>query len=98
MAVVSVADQYMVMMAISLLFTVLALAYNKNLLLGLLAGISWIISSLAHFSVGSQTSPLTPALGYLFLLFAFIFIINIMANVFRARTGRKKEERYGMEL
>jgi len=98
MAVVGVADQYMIMMAISLLFTVLALAYNKNLLLGLLAGISWLISSIAHFSVGSQTSPLTSALAYLFLGFGFIFIVNTMHNVFRGFKGKKQEERYGMEV
>ena len=98
MAVVGVADQYMIMMAISLLSTVLALAYNKDLLLGLLAGISWLISSLAHFAVGSQTSPLTPALAYLFLAFGIIFIVNTMTNAFRGWKTKKEEERWGMEV
>ena len=94
MAVVGVADQYMIMMAISLLFTVLSIAYNKNVVLGLLAGISWLISSLAHFTVGSQTSPLTPALSYLFLAFGFIFIAKTVIGV----AGMKQEKRWSTEL
>jgi len=79
--VVGVADQYMIMMAISLLFTVLSIAYKENVTLGLLAGISWLISSLSHFAVGQQTSPLTTSLSWLFLAFGIIFIVKTVITI-----------------
>ena len=74
MAVVGVADQYLILMAIGLLFTVLALVLDKNILLELLAGITWLIGSIAHFAIGDQTSALTTSLSWLFFAFGVFFI------------------------
>lgn len=97
MAVVGVADQYMIMMAISLLFTVLAIAYRENYLLGLIAGLSWLTSSLAHFAVGDKTSPLTSALAYLFLGFGIIIVSYTVIEVSRMKQT-KKQERWSLEV
>lgn len=94
MTTVSVADQYMIMMAITLLFTVLGLAYTKKTVLSLLAGISWLISALAHFAVGNQTSPLTPMLSWLFVGIGIIFIVKTIVDVFKAWSNK----RWNMEL
>ena len=94
MAVVGVADQYMIMMAVTLLFTVLALTYRKNVVLGLLASISWLIAGLAHMSVGDQTSHLTAALPWLYWAFGMIFAVNVTLSVF----GGRREKRWSMEL
>lgn len=75
------ADQYMIMMAVTLLFTVLNLAYSKSIVLGLLASVSWMISALGHFAVGDKTSGLTPALGWLFVGFSLIFAANTIRHV-----------------
>ena len=80
MAVVGVADQYLILMAIALLFTVLALVFDKNIILELLAGITWVISSIAHFATGDQTSALTSSLSWLFLAFGIIFITVAIYN------------------
>lgn len=81
MSVVGVADQYLILMAITLLFTVLALVFHENIMLNLFAGISWIISSLAHFATGDMTSVLTVSLTLLFFGFGFTFILNMMINI-----------------
>jgi len=94
MPVVGVADQYMILMAISLLFTVLGLAYNRKTVLTLLAGISWLISALANFAVGNQVSPLTPMLSWLFLGFGIIFIVKTIVDVFKSYS----QKRWSMEL
>ena len=88
------ADQYMIMMAVTLLFTVLSLAYSRNVVLGLLAAVSWMISALGHFAVGDQTSTLTSALGYMFLLFAILFAVKTIIYV----AGSLHEKRWSTEL
>jgi len=94
MAVVGVADQYMIMMAISLLFTVLAIAYRENYVLRLISGLCWLTSSAAHFAVGDKTSPLTSALSYLFLGFGIIIVSNTLIEV----SKMKKQKRWSTEL
>lgn len=91
MAVVGVADQYMIMMAITLLFTVLALAYDENKLLGLLAALSWFLSALGHFSMGDKTSALTWGLAWLFVGIGLLFTIETIIKTARLL----REKRYG---
>ena len=81
MAVVGVADQYLILMAITLLFTVLALVFHESLVVNLLACISWLISAVAHFATGDQTSALTTSLVWLFFGFAIIFLGITVYNV-----------------
>jgi len=94
MAVVSVADQYMVMMAITLLFTILGLAYTRKTVLSLLAGLSWFISGLANLAIGDPTSPLTISLSWLFLGIGFIFIVKTVQGVLKTMS----EKRWSTEL
>ena len=91
---VLVSDQYVMLMAVTLLFTVLGLAFNRKLVLTLLAGLSWLISALANFVVGDPTSPLTIALSWLFVGIGFIFIVKTMQGVFKTMS----EERWSTEL
>ena len=87
--VVVVSDQYVMMMAITLLFTVLGLAFNRKTVLTLLAGICWLLSSLANFAVGDQTSPLTISLSLLFLGIGFIFVVKTIVDVFRSWSDKR---------
>jgi len=91
---VEVTDQYLIMMAISFLFTVLSVLFREKIVLTLLAGICWLISSLANFAVGDQTSPLTSALSLLFLAFGIIFVVKTVINIAHMRY----EKRYGIGL
>lgn len=75
--VVGVADQYMIMIAVTLLFTILALIYEKKLTFGLLAAIAWFVSSLGHLAVGDKTSVLTAALPLIFFIFGFLFSLKV---------------------
>lgn len=94
MTVVNVPDQYVMLMAVTLLFTVLGLAFNRKIILTLLAGTCWLISALAHFAVGDQTSPLTLSLSWLFLAIGLVFIVKTMVDVFRTWS----DKRWSMEL
>lgn len=77
MAVVGVADQYMILIAITLLFTILALAYEKKITLGLLAAIAWFVTALGHLAVGDKTSVLTASLPLIFFVFGFLFSLRV---------------------
>lgn len=94
MAVVGVADQYMILMAITLLFTVLAISYRKNLVLGLLAGVTWMTSAISHFAIGDKTSALTWGLAWLFVGIGTIFIVRVVINT----TRTLEDERWGTEM
>lgn len=94
MSVVNVSDQYVMMMAVTLLFTVLGLAFSRKVGLTLLAGISWLASALANFAIGDQTSPLTFSLSWLFLGIGFVFIVKTVVDVFRSWS----DKRWSMEL
>lgn len=97
MVVVGAVDQFFVLVTISVLFTVLSIGYSKSVILGLLAGISWIISALGTFVVGDQTSPLTVSLSLLFMAFAIIFLVKTVIQV-ASSLGEKREKRYSTEL
>ena len=84
----------MILMAITLLFTVLGLAYNRKTVLTLLAGLSWLISALANFAIGDQTSPLTFTLSFLFLAFGIIFIVKTVQDALKTMS----EKRLSLEL
>jgi len=73
LAVVAEADQYIILVAITLLLTIMSIAWRESITLSMLATLSWIVSTLGSFSVGSQTSSLTTVLAYLSLAFALIF-------------------------
>ena len=94
MAVVGVADQYMILMAITLLFTILGLAFTRKSVLSLLAGLSWLISGLANFAIGDPTSPLTISLSWLFLGIGFVFIIKTIYDVLKTM----REKRWSIEM
>jgi len=97
MTVVEVTDQYLIMMAITLLFTVLAIAYRENYVLRLISSLCWLTSSAAHFAVGDKTSPLTSALSYLFLGFGLILISSMVIEVSKMKQAKRKEQ-YSLEL
>lgn len=73
MAVVGVADQYLILVSITLLLTILSIAWRESLTLSVLAVTSWLSTALGSFSVGDQTSPLTTVLAYVSVAFTVIF-------------------------
>lgn len=94
MPVVGVADQYMILMAITMLFTVLSLAYNDSKTLSVLAGIAWITTSIGHFAVGDQTSALTISLSWFFLGLGIIFIVKTILKAIKMM----ETDRWGTEI
>ena len=95
-AVVSVADQYMIMMAIALLFTVLALALHEKLLLSGLAGLTWFMVSFMHMAVGDTTSILTPNLGWLFFGLGIVFTVYTIYESMMLWTTDKTSNRFSL--
>lgn len=81
MATVGVADQYMIMIAVTLLFTILAISYEKKITFGLIAAVAWFVSALGHLAVGDKTSGLTASLPWIFILFGILFTIKVIMQV-----------------
>lgn len=93
-ATVGVADQYMIMIAVTLLFTVLAIAYEKKLTFGLLAAIAWFVSAIGHLAVGDKTSVLTANMPLLFMVFGILFIVEVMIQA----ADMMRQKRWGTEI
>lgn len=91
MAVVGVADQYMILMAITLLLTILSLSYRKNMVLSALTAVAWFVSGLGHFAVGDPTSILTQALALFFVGLSLLFAVRTVVGV----VGWMREKRWG---
>lgn len=94
MTSVLVSDQYMVMIAITLFFTVFALT-RRSVTLDALAAFCWFAMAAAHLIVGDLTSPLTTTLPWLYfgigLLFFVVFIRDVI-SIFAELERRKWEE------
>jgi len=93
LAVVGVADQYMILMAITLLFTLLALLFHESKTLSLIAGVSWLVSAVGHFSIGDQTSPLTISLALLFLGFGILFVLKTIFETLKLLESNRTSDR-----
>jgi len=93
MAVVGVADQYLILLGITLLFSVLALIEDesnpKNLIIEFLAAVTWFASAYAHFSVGDTTSYLTVPVTWLFVGFGLIFALSGVMDSLQLMTKRR---------
>lgn len=83
MSVLGVADQFMVLTAFTLLFTVLSLAYNRNIILNLLSAVSWLSGGLAWFAIGDKTSSLTFSLPWFFIAVGIIFVVKAVMLTFK---------------
>ena len=83
MSVLGVADQFMVLTAFTLLFTVLSLAYNRNIILNLLSAVSWLTFGLAWFAIGDKTSSLTMSIPWLFFAVAIAFTVKSVMLTFK---------------
>lgn len=88
MAYVTLSDQYMILLAITLIFTVLALIFDeenwKKVTLQWFSGITWIVSAFANFLVGDTTNFITIPLTYLFISFGIVFVIVGFYNSIQA--------------
>jgi len=73
---VGVVDQYIILVSVTLLLTILSIAYRKSLTLSVLAVVFGLANALGIFAVGDQTSALTTPLAYLSLLVAVIFTVK----------------------
>jgi len=69
--------QYVFLIGITLLFSILALN-RDSILCHALAAFTWFITALGHMMIGQQTSPLTSPLAFLYLGIGLIFTINTM--------------------
>ena len=86
MAVVGVADQYLVVIAITLLFSVLGIfeteASPRKVILQWIAAVCWFVSGYMHFLSGDITSVFTVAPTYLFAAIGLIFTLSAIYSVF----------------
>jgi len=82
MSVLGVADQFMILTAFTLLFTVLSLAYKREIILSLLSAISWLTFGLAWFAIGDKTSSLTMSIPWLFFAVGIVFTVHAVRLTF----------------
>ena len=84
MTSVTVVDQYIVLLAITLAFTFLALSFDeydwKHIMLQWFASLTWIVSAFSNMQVGEVNGILTINLTYLFGGFGLIFSIVALYN------------------
>lgn len=84
MTSVTVVDQYIVLLAITLVFTFLALTFDefdwKHIMLQWFASLTWTVSAFSNMQVGEVNGILTITLTYLFAGFALIFSIVALYN------------------
>jgi hypothetical protein len=67
--------QYVFLIGITLLFSILAVN-RDSITFHALAAFTWFITALGHMMIGQQTSPLTSALAFLYLGIGLIFTIS----------------------
>ena len=86
MAVVGVADQYLILIAITLLFTVLGIseteASPRKIILQMITAICWFVSAYVHLLSGDITSIITVAPTYLFGGLGLVFSLSAIYSVF----------------
>lgn len=86
-------DQYIIMVGITLLFTVLALAWRK-ITLTLLASMCWFISAATHLAASPATSPLF-GLVWLYFGIGTIFLVAMFSQIFEYFNFKKKNRMEG---
>jgi len=91
MELVGVADQYLILVSITLLLTILSIAWRDSITLSVLAAVSWLANALGTFAVGDQTSPLTTVLAYISFAFAFIFTLKTVLMATDSLNDRRKK-------
>ena len=69
--------QYIFLIGITLLFSILAIN-RDSIIFHILAAFTWFASALGHLMIGQQSSPLTNALAILYLGIGLIFTISAM--------------------
>ncbi len=94
MSFVSVETEYISILYITLVFTVLALLESegnqKSVILQYLSGGMWLASGLGQFVAGDPNLALTWGLAYLFIGFSCIFIVAAFYNSFTLIQTRRK--------
>jgi hypothetical protein len=85
--------QYVFLIGITLLFSILAVN-RDSITFHALAAFTWFATSLGHMMIGQQTSPLTIALAFLYLGIGLIFTISTLDKTL----AFLKEKRVRLEL
>jgi hypothetical protein len=67
--------QYVLLICITIIFSVLALERN-SITFHLLAAFTWFITALGHLAIGTLESPLTSTLAFLYLGIGLIFTVS----------------------
>jgi hypothetical protein len=85
--------QYILLMGITLIFTIIALS-RDSITFSLLAAFTWFVASLGHLAIGQLDSPLTAALAMLYVGIGIVFIVSGMDKTL----ALLKENRARLEL
>ncbi len=91
---ISTAIQYVVMLGVTIVFSVIALVMEekqKAIFLKCLSGLCWFISGLVHFISGSFNDPLTYGLTSLFVAFGILYFLLAIGDF----SEMKAEKVYG---
>lgn len=83
---VSETVQYIVLFAITVIFSVFALTLDTyRLILKILAGFCWFILALLQFIVGDITSGFTMGIAFFFMGIGIIFLFSTIQEFFEQR-------------
>jgi type VI protein secretion system component VasK len=83
-------DHYLVVVGISLFFTVFALA-RRTAILDVIATICWWISGGVHLVSSPSTSPLF-SLSYLWFALGIVFFVLLWVDIFKLWNFRKQND------
>ena len=92
----AISDQYMVLIGVTLLFTVFAIA-SHTVITHLLAALCWFASTFANMALSQQGTLLQTTLSYLFIGFGLIFAFSTLQQTYDLITERK-ERRWSTTL
>lgn len=85
MSTVDTTTQYLVIVALTLLFSVLAILETevnpRKIILQWIAAISWFVSGYIHFLSGDITSVFTVAPTYLFAAIGLVFTLSALYSI-----------------
>jgi len=98
-------DQYMIMISISLLFTIFSIVLLHNtgfkfslekIICNTLATLCWFISGIVHIAASPSTSPLF-ALAYLWFGIGIIFLLLMFVDVFSTLKYKREGEVFRLD-
>jgi hypothetical protein len=82
--------QYILLFGITIVITIVGLS-RDSITFHLLAAISWFATALGHLMIGETTSPLTWALGFLYVGIGLTFTLSTLDKTLGFLRGQKQD-------